>query len=297
MSSAPERSLAGELIVRGGLAYGRLHSALWRRVERARGAVGVFLHEALSDAERAELVQRIFSRHHAYGPTDLFPWEVRWFERDLPRAPARLLIGGCGAGRELHALAARGYAVHGLEPSARLAQGARRLLGEGARVWTLRYEDLLDRGDDVRAEAPYDAVICGWGSLAHVLDGAARTRVLEALARMCPSGPILLSFPFLAGARGGPDSRWRAPAERCGRVVRRWRRLPPVATEPEEFLPHAGFVHCFDEAELTALAAQLGRTLCWGERSEVYPHCTLVAGGRASTRASAATGSEQEPHR
>jgi hypothetical protein len=54
--------------------------------------------------------------------------------------------------------------------------------------------------------------------------------------------------------------------------------LPPVATEPEEFLPHAGFVHRFDEHELSELAAALGRPLCWGERSDVYPHCTLQAG-------------------
>lgn len=279
MSHDAERSLAGELLLRGGLAYGRAYAALWSRLERARGAVGAFLHEALSDDERAQLVQRIFARLDGYGPTGLSPWEQGWFERDLPPAPARVLIGGCGAGRELAALAVRGYGVYGFEPSARLARSARRLLADDTRVWTARYEDLLDGAgaDRVAAHAPYDAVICGWGSFAHLLDGATRARVLEALARVCPRGPLLLSFPFLSDAHGRHDQRWRAPAERCGRLVRRWRRLPPVASEPEEFLPHAGFVHRFDEHELSRLAAALGRSLCWGERTEVYPHCTLQA--------------------
>jgi SAM-dependent methyltransferase len=280
VSRDAERSLAGELLLRAGLAYGRVYSALWSRLERARGAVGAFLHESLSDAERAQLVQRIFARLDGYGPATLLPWEARWFERDLPPAPARVLIGGCGAGRELAALAAHGYDVHGFEPSARLAHSARQLLGDDARVWTLSYEELLDEPADP-SDAPYDAVICGWGSFAHVLDGSTRVRVLGALARLCPRGPLLLSFPFMTDAHAGNAQHWRAPAERCGRLVRRWRRLPPVATEPEEFLPHAGFVHRFDERELLELAGSLGRTLCWGERSDVYPHCTLQARGHA----------------
>lgn len=254
-----------------------MYAALWSRLERARGAVGAFLHEALSDEERAELVQRIFARRDGYGPAGLLPWESRWYERDLPAPPARLLVGGCGAGRELVALAARGYALHGFEPSARLADSARRALGDPGRVWTLSYEDLLDGADGglVAAQAPYDAVICGWGSFAHLLEAATRRRVLATLARWCPRGPLLVSFPFLSDEQAEHVQRWRAPAQHCGRVVRRWRGLPGATIEPEEFLPHAGFVHRFDERELSELALALGRELSWGELSDVYPHCTL----------------------
>jgi SAM-dependent methyltransferase len=271
-------SLTGELIIRGGLAYGRAYSALWSRLERARVAVGTFLHEALSDAERAQMVHRLFARLESYGPEGLHAWEELWYQRDLPSAPARVLIGGCGGGRELAVLHARGYTVHGFEPSASLACAARRSLPED-RVWTLSYEDLLcdEASAPVVAHAPYDAVILGWGSVAHVLDGATRERVLELLSRLAPRGPLLLSFPFLFGTHTGHAQRWRAPAECLGKSLRRWRGLPDAATEPEEFLPHAGFVHCFSERELANLAKKLGRVLRWGERSDAYPHCSLLA--------------------
>lgn len=254
-----------------------MYAALWSRLEHARGAVGAFLHEALSDEERAELVQRIFARRDGYGPSGLMRWESRWYERDLPAPPARVLVGGCGDGRELVALAARGYTLHGFEPSLPLADSARRALGNPGRVWTLSYEDLLDGADAglVAAQAPYDAVICGWGSFAHLLGAATRERVLAALARWCPRGPLLLSFPFLDDDQLEHAKRWRAPAQRWGGVVRRWRGLPSVAIEPEEFLPHAGFVHRFEERELSELALALGRELSWGELNDVYPHCTL----------------------
>jgi SAM-dependent methyltransferase len=278
--TAPHGSLAGELIIQGGLAYGRLYGALWSRLERARGAVGAFLHEALSDTERAQLVHRLFARLDSYGPPGLAPWEERWYERDLPAPPARVLIGGCGAGRELAALHARGYVVHGFEPSARLASAARRLLPHDVRVWTSSYEELLlDGGSALRSHAPYDAVILGWGSFAHVLAAELRARVLVALHGLCPRGPLLLSFPFLADIDSAHAQRWRAPAERLGQRVRRWRRLPSAPPEAEEFLPHAGFVHRFSEHELSQLAIRLGRTLCWGERSDVYPHCSLLTPG------------------
>jgi SAM-dependent methyltransferase len=272
-------SLAGELIVHGGLAYARLHTALWSRLERVRGALGAFLHEALSDAERAQLVHRMFARLDAYGPPGLQPWEELWYRRDLPAPPARVLIGGCGAGRELGALHARGYTVYGFEPSARLTRAARRLLAGPDHVWTLTYEDLLSDASSalVEAQAPYDAVILGWGSFAHVLDAATRERVLQALQQLAPRGPVLLSFPFLSEAHAGYAQRWRVPAERLGQSIRRLRGLPAPSSEHEEFLPHAGFVHCFTERELEALATALQRTLRWGERNDVYPHCSLVA--------------------
>jgi SAM-dependent methyltransferase len=270
------------------LTYGRLYTGLWSRLERARGAVGALLHEALSDEERAQIVARLFARRDGYGPSGLAPWEERWYERDLPPAPARVLIGGCGSGREHSALAARGYTVLGFEPSPRLADAARRAL-PGVQVWTLSYEQLIDdEHSPIDQHAPYDAAILGWGSFAHVLDATARARVLEALERLAPHGPLLLSFPFLSGTVDDLGRRCDL-AERLGRRIRRWRGLADAVTEPEEFLPHAGFVHRFSERELTALATGLGRSLRWGERSDVYPHCSFSAcdevTGRPSPRA------------
>src|SRR4051794_9728091 len=56
-------------------------------------------------------------RHH------LFAWETAAIGRFFPPAPARLLIGGAGGGREAFALAERGYEVVAFEPAAGLAAG------------------------------------------------------------------------------------------------------------------------------------------------------------------------------
>jgi hypothetical protein len=98
--------LAGTLLVRGALAYSRCHTACSSALERTRGALEVFLREALTTQEKASLAHALFGPLRNYGGFGLQPWEQRWYARDLPPAPARVLVGGCGAGRELVGLTA-----------------------------------------------------------------------------------------------------------------------------------------------------------------------------------------------
>lgn len=270
--------MLGPLLLRCALAHVRADRALSSALQRSRHVLQGLLSEALSPAEHAALTRRIYAQREVYGPPGLWPWERAWFERDLPPPPAKLLVGGCGSGRELRALAQQGYRVDGFEPVPSLLASARRALGDRARLFRLGYEELA--GDGVNAlaeEAPYAAVILGWGSFSHVLERRRRELALAALSRLCPDGPLLLSYhaerPTDAAVRASRSASW---GQRLGRGVRRLRRLAPNGEPPEAFLPHAGFIHTFSEPELCALARAVSRELRWGDQPRAYGHASLV---------------------
>src|SRR5262249_34872561 len=116
----------------------------------------------------------------------LFPFEARAIECYFPPPPARLFVPGAGAGRELLALRARGYLVHGLEPVPALRQAAERFL-----------PPLRSKSIQEGARAPegcFDGIVVGWCLWGHLTAQADRLAVLEAFRKVCPNGPVLLSF-------------------------------------------------------------------------------------------------------
>lgn len=265
--------------MRCGLAHVRADRFVSRGLERSRTLLHGVLSESLSTAEQAALTQRIYALRETYGPPGLWPWEQAWFERDLPPPPARLLVGGCGSGRELRALVQQGYRVDGFEPVASLCASARRELPAGARLWQLGYEELA-RGvaaSELGAEAPYEAVILGWGSFSHVIERRLREHAIRALDRLCPRGPLLLSFH--AARPGEPTQRRSALEARVrwvGRGLRDLRGLAPSEDRPDGFLPHAGFIHTCREDELRELARCVRREVRWGDQPRAYGHATFV---------------------
>ena len=194
----------------------------------------------------------------------LFPWEIEWFDALLPPPPARILVAGAGAGAEVVALRARGYAVAATEPVERLA---RQCAEVGARpVWPLDHEAL-----GTLAGERFDAVLLGWGSLTHVLTPAGRQRTLEAAAALT-SGPILASFWTQASAGPPPSGRLVAWAERAGSAVGRVRGHPPPSGL--RFFAWCGFGCTLERAELEGLAQALGRRLVWWDAP--YPHAAWL---------------------
>lgn len=132
----------------------------------------------------------------------LFAWEERALEA-FPPAPARVLVGAAGGGREAFALGARGYAVTAFEPSPVLARSmADRAMREGGvAAYRARYADLPMLGParigdaplDLRAGPPFDAGILGWASLSHLATDQARLETLRWFAALV-AGPVLVSF-------------------------------------------------------------------------------------------------------
>ena len=197
---------------------------------------------------------------------DAFPWEAAWFAADLPPAPARVLVGGAGQGREAGWLAARGYDVVAFDPAPSLV---RRALAQVTRLGCrafLRgsYEDLVEPGDAaarafadaIAFHAPYDAVVLGWGSFTHVGAGRQRLALLRRMHVLCPRGPVLASVWM----RADEPPRVRSRAFQVGfRLGRLGRATEAPAVEPGDWvLGTTGYAHYFTAAEFAALADSAG---------------------------------------
>jgi hypothetical protein len=268
---------AGNLIQRSAVAYARAHGLSMRALEDSRVSLQGFLSESLRGDELSALTQQIFARRDTYGAPGLFAWERVWYQRDLPPPPAHVLVGGCGSGREMLALIDAGYEVSGFEPTARLYGSARLRLHSTARIWQLRYEDLVSsRARDLVSRAPYAAVILGWTSFSHVIDAAMRARVIETLRDLCPTGPLLLSFHQAPRhERSQPRKTLERRARSLGRAVGWLRRVPRPVGTPPVFLPHCGFIHRFTDLEIEHLARLIGRRVSWGDDLRACPHCSF----------------------
>ena len=259
---------------------------------RARAALhraaGAFLAAALTSEERSRLTIHLYNAHRPYrelGDNTLEPWERSWFARRLPPPPARVLIGACGDGREAKPLLEEGFEVDAFEPAAALAGvAARRLAGRG-RVASFRYEDLsravLDGAAtaDGFAKERYEAVILGAGSLTHMIDAGERRRLVRALDRLCPRGPILASF----WRADQPAPSWRPPgrlargSHAIGRAVARARGIREPGGIALTFGRHYGFAYAFDPPELGELASLVGRSVIWEDHGTRSPHVTFPA--------------------
>jgi SAM-dependent methyltransferase len=240
----------------------RLQSAL-SAIERAIEArVGATLQAALDIDEREDLSIALYD--DAFNPDNdfagLYPWEKAWLARRLPPAPARLLIGAAGSGREAVALQSLGYSVVALEPSERAAEHCERQLQPGSTVVRGSYRELVEAvvgggplHSSLTPSDPFDAVLLGWGSFGHVLREEQRFALLEACDALCPDGPILLSV-FLPPAQA---------------------RLPSAAETDISFAMWGGFLAVPTAEELTRHAKALGRELI-ARLDNASPHFTLV---------------------
>jgi hypothetical protein len=184
----------------------RLVDRLFGAFDRVRSRLLLrFGSEAFFDAfnDIAYSGQAIYRPESALFKTELFPWESRAIDAHFPKAPATVLIGGAGGGREALAFERRGHSVVAFEPAAALAEAlAESLRSEPRAIEVLvgRYEDLpfLRRpGDarvvDLRQRAPFGAAILGWASFSHIRSDAGRVGALRQMSALT-DGPILFSY-------------------------------------------------------------------------------------------------------
>lgn len=146
-----------------------------------------------------------------------FTWERAALDKWFPDAPARVLVGGAGGGREARQLLSAGYEVVAFDPVRALAEGLAAQQWPGLQVFEGRYEtlpDLIETVGERRARrlddlGPFDAGIMGWGSLAHVRRDADRVSAIRRLTSIV-SGPLLLSVypPLWSPTPGRAASQW-----------------------------------------------------------------------------------------
>jgi len=288
--------MPGRLVLAILAAYCRLNALAQRWLaagERFAGAIAV--ETTTIEQKSAYTVDRYDSTDHCRG-SELFDWERRWFDARLPPSPARILLGAAGAGRELLWLLDAGYTVAAFEPAPSMVALAERRLRGRAHVDTFRFEDLIDAvlrnaSGPARsiADASYDAVILGWESLSHVVDRELQADLFQALDRICPHGPVLVSF----WQRSRQHPVGIGKAERIGRSIgrslMRLRGSRAAMTDQVVFTTHAGFAYVFTEEEPAVLAERVGRMIA-SEDNDEFPHVTfLKPGSRTNSVAGSAS--------
>ncbi|MCB1043245.1 MAG: class I SAM-dependent methyltransferase [Acidobacteria bacterium] len=144
-------------------------------------------------AEVAKIQYGQWARYQSdeHNKAGLFDWEeqaiAKWFPASGP-----LLLGACGGGRELLALAGKSYQMTGFECQPSLVSYAQSLLSrEGVEA-----EILLTDPDEVpRFDRSFQAAILGWGAYIHIIGRDRRIRILRKMAdQLEPDAPILISF-------------------------------------------------------------------------------------------------------
>lgn len=213
----------------------------------------------------------------------LFPFEKRMLDRFFPHPPARLLVPGAGGGREVIALLERGYTVDAFEPVAEQVEAANKIITArfGTRVECSTLEEWAEH-----PQGTYDAIFTGWGMWTHIIHHAERVAALRAFQRVCPSGPVLLSFwryERLLDHREEPEvplPLYPEPQNRLEKLTRGWLRQKVLRRTPIERGTGwvAGmYVHYTSEPELREEGALAGWDVAYYERDgSKYPHAVLV---------------------
>jgi SAM-dependent methyltransferase len=203
----------------------------------------------------------------------LFPWEERLFDSWL-RPRDRILLVGCGTGRDLVALLRRGHEVVGLDP----AEGALRIAA--ARLARHGLHAALHRAaaESCEVRGPFDAVVLSWYCYGYIVGADARRAALIRLrAALSPGGRILLSYLSDEGvAPGTPRLRaMRLGARLCGG----WRPEPGDVVWADD-AGHVHYEHVFGAAEIEADAHAAGAVVLTHERAGERGLMVLGAGVR-----------------
>jgi SAM-dependent methyltransferase len=219
---------------------------------------------AAGTLSREELGRSTLSRWDRFDASDgadtgLFAWEETLFAAWL-RPRDRILLVGCGTGRDLLALLRRGHEVDGLDPAGNaLRIAATRLAREGLRA-RLHWSS----AEEATVHGPYDAVVLSWYCYSYIVGAAARRQALARLrGTLAPDGRILLSY-LVDDARS--DGALRLSAARLGaRLGGGW--LPERGDVVwADDAGHFHYEHLFAAAEVEAEAAAAGCALLAHER-------------------------------
>ena len=228
-----------------------------------------------------------YGKTNSYDPASsefrkyLFPWEEQVIDKFFPPPPARILVGGAGGGREVFALASRGYEVVAFEPSRALVESMFNMVvseGMNIKVFRAGYDDLphlspAKPGDsmaNLEDMSTFDAAIVGWGSFSHLTSKESRVRALKAFAK-ATKGPIVVSFLSFR-----PNAKDIPPPSKLARF------LPGNFNREagNAFSVYIGFYHEMHEAEMIDIAHQSGLKIVHlntDGRDTNWPHAVLMA--------------------
>jgi SAM-dependent methyltransferase len=205
-----------------------------------------------------------FGRSEGLILSGLMPWERVLYDRFL-KPEDRVLVVGCGTGRDLIALLGLGYHVEGLDIAPRAIALARRMLerqGLSADLYVGPIEAVVLPGN-------FDAFVFSWFCYAYIPQTDTRIDVLRRVkAHLKPGGRVLICYiPAERPPRPLPIGLTRFVA----RLTRSdWRPELGDVIGPAGRDRHAiHYEHQFWEGELENEARAAGLTVVFHERSDV----------------------------
>ena len=143
---------------------------------------------------------------------DLMRWEEEWYRRWL-KPDDRILVVGCGPGRDLVALLERGYRVDGLDIAPRCVEIARRMVRQRGLICDVQVGSL----EAVELSRRYDVMIFSFFCYSYIPQSDTRVAVLRrASASLASGGRLMISY---IPARRRP-SRLLALTSLAGRLTR-----------------------------------------------------------------------------
>jgi len=180
--------------------------------------------------------------------SDLYVWEESALAQCYQDCRT-LLVGAAGGGRELIALAQRGYQVDGFECTPEMVASSKALLAARGIEATIV---AAPPSQVPEAFGIYDGLIMGWGGYMHIIGRHNRIRFLQQFRRhVHPGAPILLSF-FARNT----ESRHFYWVRTVANIVRRL-RLSQERVELGDDLERT-FDHHFTEDEIATEIAGAG---------------------------------------
>jgi SAM-dependent methyltransferase len=238
----------------------------------------------LDESDWVELSRLLYGRSAKYSQgsehneSGLFAFERNAIERSFPPPPASILVGACGGGRELFGLVERGYRIAAAyDPVAKFIDTLRedrRFADAKERLCVASHQQVesLPPLMEMRRKGDYlDAVVVGWTSYTHLLRAPSRVAFLHALRRLCPRGPVLVSFFVQSAGEAERPRQFRS-------MLRRLLGTTEGMVQPGDGLHRsAGGIHYFTEAGFLAEAAEAGyRVQHWQEHDFAAAHAVLV---------------------
>lgn len=212
-----------------------------------------YLFWILTDAsQKINLTLQAYQNNPQNGfyATETFDWEMRLFERAEVAGAQRILIGGCGQGREAAYFAQKQKTIVGFDPSEEDIVVAKTNVPQ-AHFYVSSYQTCQTHVLD--QEAPFDVIVLGWGSFSHVTSAHDRQNLLSTLKAHSPHAPIALSFLIAS-----PPTR----LERfLHQALQKMFFFIPKAAHPsfqDRFFSNWGFVHFFTQTELEQGCASNG---------------------------------------
>ena len=191
-------------------------------------------------------------------------WERRLYDAVL-KPSDRILLAGCGAGRDLLALREMGYEVTGLDPTPELVDQARRNLARLG-VTAIVREGFIETSD---LEEPYDVVVLAGSCYSLLMTAAARIATLARLkAHLTPQGRLVIMY---AGAVHRPPFAIHVTRIMSRMAGADWRPEPGDAFSRDPVVHRLlRYEHLFTPGEVAQECAEAGLRVVRDVRTAGY---------------------------